>query len=424
MKGKLTAKDLPKYKPQGKPFEVNDTELRGFCLRVMPTGGATYYFRYRLPNGQRGRVKIGSATALTPAEARAKAVQKAADAAKGIDPGQERKQSVPLTLGSFVEDEFYPLWLKSKRTGADTLRDMKTTFKGLWNVPLAEVTPGRVEKWRAGMIAGGAKPTSVNRRFNDLRSCLSRAVEWDRMSFHPLAKVKQLKFDHAPKVRYLDTAEEEALLAALDEREEEIRAKRDRYNKWRRERRYVELADLRKLAYADYLKPLVILSMNTGLRRGEAFNLQWADVDLDGGMLTVSGHGAKSGQTRHVPLNSVARATLEAWRDQVPPHGYVFPSPNGGRLDNVKTSWEGVIEKSGIEGFRWHDLRHHFASRLVMAGVDLNTVRELLGHSDIKMTLRYAHLAPEHTSEAVERIAEPRDAKVVRFPRKKREAHE
>ena len=82
MKGKLTAKDMPKYKPQAEPFEVNDTELKGFCLRVMPTGGATYYYRYRLPNGTRGRVKIGSAAALTPAEARAEAVQKAADAAK------------------------------------------------------------------------------------------------------------------------------------------------------------------------------------------------------------------------------------------------------------------------------------------------------------------------------------------------------
>lgn len=420
MKGKLTAKDLPKYTPQEKPYEVFDPDLRGFSLRVESGGARTYYLRYLLPNGTRGRVKIGRAESMTPQEARAEAVLKAADAAKGIDPGAERKKAAPLTLGAFVEDEYDPLWLRSKRTGAATLRNMKSAFASLWNVPLQEVTPGRVEKWRAAMIADGAKAVTTNRYLDDLRSCLSRAVEWDRVPSHPIAKTKRLKFDRAPKVRYLDADEEKALLKALDTREEEMRAKRDSYNKWRRDRHRVELTDLRKLAYADYLKPMVIVSMNTGLRRGEVFNLRWEDVDLDGGMLTVSGHGAKSGQTRHVPLNSIARATLETWKDQVPPHGYVFPSPNGGRLDNVKTSWEGLIEKSGIKNFRWHDLRHHFASRLVMAGVDLNTVRELLGHSDLTMTLRYAHLAPEHKSEAVERIAEPRGAKVVKFPRKKR----
>ena len=84
--------------------------------------------------------------------------------------------------------------------------------------------------------------------------------------------------------------------------------------------------------------------------------------------------------------------------------GLVFPGKNGKRFNNIRRSWAGVLDAAKISGFRLHDLRHTFASRLVMAGVDLNTVRELLGHSDYSMTLRYAHLAPEHKAAAVARL--------------------
>src|SRR3990167_10336288 len=84
--------------------------------------------------------------------------------------------------------------------------------------------------------------------------------------------------------------------------------------------------------------------------------------------------------------------------------GLVFPSKNNQPFNNIKRSWSSLLKKANITQFRWHDLRHHFASKLVMAGIDLNTVRELLGHSDIKMTLRYAHLAPEHKINAVKKI--------------------
>jgi integrase len=88
----------------------------------------------------------------------------------------------------------------------------------------------------------------------------------------------------------------------------------------------------------------------------------------------------------------------------VTPTGYVFPGAEGERLIDVKTAWKSLLRVAGVTGFRFHDLRHTFASRLVMAGVDLNTVRELLGHADLKMTLRYAHLAPEHKAAAVAKL--------------------
>jgi integrase len=107
----------------------------------------------------------------------------------------------------------------------------------------------------------------------------------------------------------------------------------------------------------------------------------------------VEGRTAKSGKTRHVPLNAEALGMLRKWRENSTDEGLVFPGKDSKRLDNVQTAWENLLKEVSIKGFRFHDLRHTFASKLVMAGVDLNTVRELLGHEDIKMTLRYAHLA-------------------------------
>lgn len=121
-------------------------------------------------------------------------------------------------------------------------------------------------------------------------------------------------------------------------------------------------------------------------------------------MLTIEGAYAKSGKTRHIPLNTEALFVLKSWRQQTDSPQLVFPSKDGNRFDTIKKAWAGILKAAKIKDFRWHDLRHHFASRLVMADVDLNTVRELLGHGDMTMTLRYAHLAPEHKANAVEKL--------------------
>jgi integrase len=150
--------------------------------------------------------------------------------------------------------------------------------------------------------------------------------------------------------------------------------------------------------------------MNTGLRRGELFDLTWRDVDLEGEQVTVRAASAKSGKTRHVPLNQTALGTLEArQKDDSKPDDLVFQSPKtGGRLNNVKNSWQDLVDRAKLIDFRFHDTRHDFASRLVMAGTDLNIVRELLGHSTMEMTLRYAHLAPEHKASAVALLDNPK----------------
>jgi integrase len=99
----------------------------------------------------------------------------------------------------------------------------------------------------------------------------------------------------------------------------------------------------------------------------------------------------------HIPMNETLTHTLTKWKEQTRGDGekLVFPSPKSGEvMDNCKSAWAKLLKDAGITNFRWHDMRHDFASHLVMNGVDLNTVREFMGHADLKMTLRYAHLAP------------------------------
>jgi integrase len=211
--------------------------------------------------------------------------------------------------------------------------------------------------------------------------------------------VAKPKADRQPKPRFLSEAEEKRLRASLARRDSEAKAARDRANAWRRERKKPELPALPH--YADHLTPAILLSTNTGLRRGELLALRWADVDLAGRQLTVRASGTKSGQTRHVPLNTEALTVLKRWRRQ----------SNGPRVFAVdtsfKTAWASLLKQAKIESFRWHDLRHHFGSRLVQSGVPLNTVRELLGHQSIAMTLRYAHLADGDKASAVEKLVRP-----------------
>ena len=134
--------------------------------------------------------------------------------------------------------------------------------------------------------------------------------------------------------------------------------------------------------------------------------MHWTHISLtDAPLVTVQAAYAKTGNTRHIPLNKVARATLQAWKaQQTDTNGYVFATQSGARIKSVRKGWKAILSAAKINDFRWHDLRHHFASKLVMAGVDLNTVRELMGHSSLDMTLRYAHLAPEHKAAAIAQL--------------------
>lgn len=410
MKAAITVELVKSLERGNKPYEVHDPRLKGFLLRVQPSGTMTYYAQY----GRGKRHKIGRADAMAPSVAFAKAKTVLAGAALGDDPADARREAKAHTLRSFL-DEVYEPWAKASiRTPKNTLGRLRANFPDLQNKKLDEINAWVVEKGRTARLKAGAKVTTVNRDLDDLRSSLGKAVEWKLIDVHPLVGVKRSKADDNAIVRYLDDEEEERLRAALDAREERIRVERDRANAWRVERGYPTMPNLRLVEYADHLKPMVLVSINTGIRRGELFSLEWRDIkfqaDRVGGrlvppQLTVRGQSAKSRKVRHVPLNAEALAVLQSWRAQRPDSDVlVFSGRNGARLDNVRKAWVGVLADAKIRAFRWHDQRHHFASRLVMAGVSLAVVRELLGHGDFQMTLRYAHLDPEHTAAAVEKL--------------------
>lgn len=387
-------------KPASKPYEVRDTRLKGLLLRVQPSGVMSYYIEY----GRGKRINLGRADAVTPAQAREQAKAILSDAYKGNDPAAPRKATKEHTLASFIDDLYQP-WAEAHiRTHKTTVRSLQVCFADLLDRRLGDITPLDIDKWRSRRLNDGIKPSSVNRQLDDLKSALAKAETWIKGFSSPIAAVKRVKTDSNRSVRFLSDEEEAGLRRALDAREERLRQGRDTANAWREERKYDPLPDLRALPYADHLKPLVLLSLNTGLRRGEAFALRWSEADLHRREITVAGTTAKSGQTRHIPLNDEAWKILSGWKAQSEGTGLMFPGRDGTAMDNVRKSWEGVLEAAGIMEFRWHDLRHSFASKLVMAGVDLNTVRELLGHSDIKMTLRYAHLAPAHKAAAVAKL--------------------
>lgn len=409
MKTKINAAAVQGLKPRSRPYEVFDRDLKGFIVRVQPTGSVSYLCAYRTKIGQRRRYTIGKAEVVSAAQARDEAKKILGDVAKGLDPVADliarRAQAKQHTLGTFLDEVYEPWASQHLDTASDTIRRLKACFSDFLDRRLADLNPWVFEKWKSERLRSGTRATTVNRDLGALKAALARAVDWGHLEDHPLRKVKPAPVKDSGVTRWLTVSEESALRASLLAREGRIRRERASANAWRRERGYMELPDLDRHDVADHLRPLVIMSLNTGLRRGELFSLEWSDINWASSVITVRGTTTKSRKSRHVPMNDEVVAVLKAWQKLTgESNGWVFPGQEGEGMDNVKRSWGNLLKDAKIENFRWHDMRHHFASRLVMEGVDLNTVRELLGHADLKMTLRYAHLAPEHKAAAVAKL--------------------
>lgn len=401
MKLKITNESVEGLEIRKKIYDVTDTSLHGFIVRVHPSGKKVFLVRYMLSSGIRGRYTIGNFDIISVAQAKYQAKKILGMVALDQNPKAKLTESNVITLKEFIEKD-YLTWSQAHHQWSKGHIQRLYQIKEFLNLPLNQITPHIIEKWRANRLKENINPNTVNRDIAGIKSTLSKAVEWGFLKEHPLPKLRPLKVDRSPNIRYLTVNEESRLRQALDLREIRIAKERESANIWRQERGYELFQNLSQYPFVDHLKPLVLLSLNTGARQGELFRLQWNDIDFDKKSIALVMRGKRKSHTRHIPLNKEACEVLQAWRGIQPvANKLVFPSKSGERFDNIQTSWENLKKEAKIDNFRWHDMRHHFASRLVMNGVPLNTVRELLGHTSVEMTLRYAHLAPEQKEKAV-----------------------
>ena len=272
----LTKRVVAALGAKEKPYEVRDRDIRDFLVRVEPGGTKSFYLVYRLVGGRKGkrkRYRIGTFPNLSPDGARLIARRIAGDVANGIDvqarkvEQRERAHKDRLsTLRAFLDDRYEP-WAKAHLKSADfQLARLRSDFAGWLDRPMSELSVFAVEGLRQQWKKGGMQPRSINRDVQRLQSVLSRAVEWVILARHPLAGLKPLKADKTGRVRFLTAQEETALREALETREEGLRQARVRFNTWRIARGKRPLPE-REGDYLDHLRPLVLVALNTGLRR-------------------------------------------------------------------------------------------------------------------------------------------------------------
>jgi integrase len=225
--------------------------------------------------------------------------------------------------------------------------------------------------------AEGVGPATVNKELNLLSAALTyarRRLQWDVPN--PVEGMRLRPPEG--RIRWIDGATAERLIA--------------------------EAGKIR-----SYLADFVQLGLHTGMRKGEMLGLTWDRVDLDQGMVYLTDKDQKNGKHGSVPLNEEALAALQRRREHreqhCPESVWVFANRAGERIANIRKGFATACEKAGIADFHPHDLRHTCAAWLVQSGVEIRVVCELLRHSSIQVTMRYAHLSSKSVREAVDRLS-------------------
>lgn len=379
-------------KTTGERQTFRDATCQGLILRVGANGRMSWAYDYRDPLGKRQTYTIGTTDEFDPGQARL-TVEKV----RGTDPaGQKRETKVESakaesrTLRKFLEGRYWTDHLMHAKSGLDTKKRILAAWNPLLDNDMASLDVQDALQHRLDRLADELTPQTLNRDRTALLAMLNQAATWKIIATNPLDD---------PAFKPLDTADDKRV-RWLGQRDEHENIKDRHGNKVGERARF--MAALAADETPAYLRQLAILALNTGLRRGELFQLRWENVSTQRAELTVKASTAKTNKSRHITLNATAVAVLEELARVRHISGFVFVNADTGKpFTTLKKSWAALMERAQLEDFTFHDMRHDFASRLVQAGVNLYEVRDLLGHSSITLTERYAHLAPHQKRAAV-----------------------
>lgn len=364
---------LPDHVPVSGATNFFDSDIRGFLLELRSSGGATYYFRYRNAAGKVRMNNLGRVGVVALADARDKAHKMRTLLREGGDPGLEmhRFREAP-TLADFVAQRYLPYVKVHKRSwdmDESLLRNHLLPVLG--DRRMNRIVRSEVMAFHHGQLGKGYAPGTCNRMLILLRCVYNCAIRWEVLppASNPCDGVKELE-DNGARERYLSAEEVQRLFAELDRN------------------RNVQVGQV------------IRLLLYTGARKREILDAKWDEIDFARRILTVPAARSKSRKTHHIALSDVAVELLQSLprHEGVP---WVFVSPKTGRPPvSIFNAWNSIRKRAGMPELRLHDLRHSYASFLVNAGRSLYEVQRLLGHQDPKMTMRYAHLAPQAMLEA------------------------
>ncbi|MHB8232927.1 MAG: tyrosine-type recombinase/integrase [bacterium] len=250
----------------------------------------------------------------------------------------------------------------------DRLKSFVNTLnKYFGNKRLDDFSMLTVENMQSDIIKKGLSVAYTNRLTAVLKRMFVKASDWELITEDDLKRIRKVKLlkGEVKRLRYLADDEAERLISNCD----------------------------------NYLKPIVITALNTGMRKSEILNLTWDRVDMLNRVILLD--TTKNGERREIPINDNLYESLSGIVRRINVKHVFFNPRTVKPYNDIKKGFSAALGKSHILDFRFHDLRHTFASQLVMKSVDLATVRDLMGHKDIKMTLRYSHLSKTHLKEAV-----------------------
>lgn len=367
---KLTKRFVDLAMPMEKDIFHWDDDLKGYGLRIKPSGAKSYVVQYRV--GRRSsRMTLGRHGVLTADEARKLAKQTLGSVAHGHDPAREKAEDRRApTVKELAEDYMERHAIPNKRPSSiRNDRQMIDThiLPKLGSYKAAEISRRDIESI---LLAMKKTPYKANRLRALLSKMFSLAKHWGWRDSNPVEGIP--KYQEEKRERWLRQDELERLGKVLDSHPNQ-RA-------------------------ANIIRLLIL----TGARKGEVMSATWGQFDLDRGVWSKPAHTTKQKRTEHTPLSDAATALLKDMlrtaQEDVP---YLFAGEVEGQpIQDIKKFWSEVSQLANLKDVRIHDLRHTFASHLVSSGVSLPVVGRLLGHTQPQTTQRYAHLADDPLREA------------------------